>query len=486
MIPFSNIFKKRVPSSILGLALDGNRLEAVVVRRLNGSLQVQQTLGVTLALSPLTGDPELAGQEIRNHLDQAGIRERRCAVCLPLNWILTLQTKVPELPEADVAGFLQLEAERGFHSGPENLFMAESHAKASSGERHATLMAVPRNHLAALESVLKAAQLKPLTFSLGVAALQPAALNPGQGLLTLALGSNSFELQVTAGGGIVALRSLDGVMEGEGAQKRIDDDLVAREIRITLGQLPAELSDGKKNAGLCGRGELARQFATAISSRLESMGMKVEVMDRATAAQFDKPLPPEIACSPALALAANHLKGIAAAPELLPPKVSQWQQLFNSSKFSSKKLAWAGGAAGFVVLCVGGAFGFQQWQISGLDSEWQAMAPEVTQLQNTQQQIRKFRPWFDRSYRVLRIVKTLTESFPEEGSVSAKNVEIRDLSTVTCSGLARDNQAYLALLDHLRNYTNEVSELKTETVRGQSPLQFTFNFQWEGVKTSGN
>ncbi len=57
MIPFSNIFKKRVPSSILGLALDGNRLEAVVVRRLNGSLQVQQTLGVTLALSPLTGDP---------------------------------------------------------------------------------------------------------------------------------------------------------------------------------------------------------------------------------------------------------------------------------------------------------------------------------------------------------------------------------------------------------------------------------------------
>jgi hypothetical protein len=487
MIPIAKLIKKRRPSSILGLALDGNRLEAVVVRRLNGTLQVQQTVSATLALSPLTGDPELAGREIRNHLDQAGIRERRCAVCLPLNLVLTLQTKIPELPEADVAGYLQLEAERGFHSGPENLFIADSRAKSGGGEQLATLMGVPRNQLAAVETVLKAAQLKVLTFSLGVAATQPATLHPDRGTLTLALGNNSFELQVTAGGGIVALRSLDGVLEGEGAQRHIDDDLVAREIRITLGQLPSEFGDRIKYARICGRGEIAKQFTADITSRLESMGMKVEVADRASTAEFDKPLPPEIALSPALALAANYVRGAVTAPELLPPKISAWQQFMQSSKFSSKKMAWAGAAAGFVVLCVAGAFGVQQWQISRLNSEWKSMESQYNQLMATNDHINKFRPWFDRTFRALRIVKTLTEAFPVDGSsVSAKSVEIRDLTTVSCSGIARDNPAYFGMLDKLQDYTNEVSELKTDSLRGQSPAQFTFNFLWEGVKTSGN
>ena len=63
------LFKSKRASSILGLALDGNRLEAVVLRRSNGTLQVRQTLSAPLALSPLTDDAELAGREIRNALD---------------------------------------------------------------------------------------------------------------------------------------------------------------------------------------------------------------------------------------------------------------------------------------------------------------------------------------------------------------------------------------------------------------------------------
>ena len=86
---------KRAPSSVLGLALTGSRLEGVVLRRSNGSLRVQKTFAASLALNPLTGDPELVGREIRNHLEQAGVRERRRAVCIPLGWALVLQTKVP-------------------------------------------------------------------------------------------------------------------------------------------------------------------------------------------------------------------------------------------------------------------------------------------------------------------------------------------------------------------------------------------------------
>src|SRR5580704_894564 len=127
-----DLFKSKRSSSVLSIALDGNRLEAVVLRRTNGTVQVKQWVAAQLALSPLTDAPELVGREIRNHLDQAGIRERRAAVCLPLGWLLTMQTKLPELSDADRASFLQLEAERGFHSGPETLLSASSIFTASN------------------------------------------------------------------------------------------------------------------------------------------------------------------------------------------------------------------------------------------------------------------------------------------------------------------------------------------------------------------
>src|ERR1700728_322610 len=119
-----DLFTYKRAASVLGMTLNGNRLEAVVLRRSNGTVQVHQSVVAELALSPLTDAPELVGREIRNHLDQAGIRQRRVAVCLPLGWVLTMQSKLPELSDADRASFLQLEGERGFHSGPETLFSA--------------------------------------------------------------------------------------------------------------------------------------------------------------------------------------------------------------------------------------------------------------------------------------------------------------------------------------------------------------------------
>src|SRR5262249_37775485 len=132
-------------------------------------------------------------------------------------------------------------------------------------------------------------------------------------------------------------------------------------------------------------------------------------------------------------------------------------------------------------------FGYQQWQIVSLESRWKAMEPKVTDLEAAKQQIRKFRPWFDETYRDLRILKIITEAFPEDGSVcSVKNIEIRDEATVTCSGVARDNAAYFAMLNRLSANSNEVTEVKTERLQGQAPAQFTFDMQWEGGKPGGN
>jgi hypothetical protein len=477
-----DLFKSKRASSVLSIALDGNRLEAVVLRRTNGTVQVRQWVAAQLALSPLTDAPELVGREIRNHLDQAGIRERRVAACLPLGWVLTLQTKVPELSDADRASFLQLEAERGFHSGSESLFSATSLFTPAGGETFATLLAVPRNHLATLERVLRAAKLKPVSFAIGTTVLQPPAAEKER-VIALAVRPHSIDLQVSGGGGITALRSLDSAIETQGAQKRISSDFVAREIRITLGQLPGGLSDGPGKIKIFGQGEVTRQFVNDISPRLSAMGLKIEVVERVSTANFDKPLPSEIAASPAVALGAAWVRGADSSPEFLPPRVQPWQQML-STGMSKKKLVWAAEAAAGVVVCIALGFVWQQWEISSLTSKWNVMAPRVTELNGDQDQIKKYRDYYDQSFRNLRILKRLALATPSDGSVSAKTIEVHDLSSVTCSGVARDNDSFVHLFTNLSDDTNEISQVHPE-VRGQKPMQFTLNFQFEGGAANG-
>ncbi len=478
-----DLFKPKRAGSVLGLALDGDKLEAVVLRRSNGTLQVRQTVSTSLALSPLTDDPELVGREIRNALDTAGIHERRCAVCVPTSWLLTLQTKVPELPEADRAGFLQLEAERGFHSGPEALFIVHSLFKPSATEQYATLMAVPRNNLSTLERVLRAAKLKPVTFGLGIGALQPAA-GDTQRVITLLVRSSAIDLQVSGGGGIVALRSLDGAIETQGPQKRISSELIAREIRITLGQLPGTLAEGSGKIRIVGQGEMTRQFVHEISPRLTAMGLTVEVSEKASNDSFDKALPADLAASPALALAAAWVRGKDTTPELLPPKVQQWQ-LWMSKGLSTRKLIWVGEAAAAVVCCVLIAFGVQQWQLSNLRGRWAKIEPKVTDLTAMQDEIKQFRDYYDAAARNVSIWAKLAELFPKDNSVSLKTLEVRDQGNVTCSGVARDNDAFDRLFAKLSDATNEISSVHPET-SGQKPVKFTVNFQWQGGIAYGN
>lgn len=480
MIPF--LQSKRRPNSVLGLSLDGSRLEGVVVRRTNGSVKILKSFTANLALSPLTGDPALVGREIRNHLDTAGIREKRCAVSVPLHWALSMQISVPEMPEADRASFLQVEAERGFHS--DDLLMGHSIFKNAKGAAFATLLSVSRSHATTLEAALVAAKLKPVTFGLGVTAMQPAAEDPARRIFTLVIGANSIGLQVTAGGGIVALRSLDGAIEMEGPVKRISTDLILRELRITLGQLPGELGEAGGVLRIFGQTEIARQLVADLGSRVGSIGLTLETAARATKASIDGEVPAEIALSPALALAVNYVRGVASSPEFLPPKQQRWQQLA-AAKLSGRRLANVGAVVGFAAVVVAAAFGAQEWRIHTLQAQWSRISGQVDEINNAQNQILKYRAWYDSQFRALQILDKLALAFPQDGTVSAKNVEIRELGSVTCSGTAADNAAFLAMHSKLAG-VDGITGLHAEVPRGEKPLQFTLNFQVAGAVTNGD
>lgn len=470
-----NPLKRQHLTSVLGLTLDGGRLEAVVLRRTNGSLHVQQNLSIALSLDPLTAASELVGQEIRNHLDAAGVRERACIVGLPLKWVLTTHVDIPEMPKHDVPGFLQMEAERGFPCDASTLQVCTSRCRTSGGREYALLAGIPLNHVAALEAVLRAAKLKPVSFVLGITALQPPGEEAAGGVLALTLGEGPVGLQVTSGGGIVALRALEGALDLAGGRKALNSDLIARETRITLGQLPAAVRETVRKVRIFGPRDLGRQLADELELRLDSLGLEIDTAARYGTGELGASLPAETPVSAALSMAARRLVEQPAPYEFLPPKLSAWQQV--SVRYSSGKLRLAGAAAAAVLLLTLGSFGYQQWRLTRLQSQWTAMAPKVRELDKLVQQTRQYRAWFDESCNGMTILKQLTLAFPEESSVSAKAVEIRDLSSVTCSGVARDYAALLKTTERLRSAPN-VSDVKLENMRGKSPIQFTFSFRW--------
>ena len=106
------------------------------------------------------------------------------------------------------------------------------------------------------------------------------------------------------------------------------------------------------------------------------------------------------------------------------------------------------------------------------------MSAQVTELSTTQDHIQKFLPWSDQSVRDLSILRALTLSFPEDGSVTAKTVDIRQPNLVTCSGTTSDNQALLRTFARRLRGQNYVADVSLGQIRGKSPMQFTFNFHW--------
>src|SRR4051812_4012963 len=105
---------RQTSSTVLGLTLDGGILNAVEVKRSNGAVRILKQIRSPITLDPLRDEPELAGREIRNILNEAQITTKHCVAGVPAPWAMLVHVKLPALEPDDVASFLELEAERGF------------------------------------------------------------------------------------------------------------------------------------------------------------------------------------------------------------------------------------------------------------------------------------------------------------------------------------------------------------------------------------
>ena len=188
-----------------------------------------------------------------------------------------------------------------------------------------------------------------------------------------------------------------------------------------------------------------------------------------------KTLPADAPFTAAFSLAGRYLAEQKTPFEFLPPKPSLIE-IF-AAKYASGRLRTAGAVGAGVVLLVGGLFLYQQIQLWSLRSQWAKISAGVTDLQNLSANIQQYRPWYDTSFPNLSILRQLTLAFPEDGTVTAKTIEIRDGNTISCSGTAHDMAALLSMQKQLAA-TPGVTGLHFEQGRGKTPVQFVLSFHF--------
>jgi len=461
---------QRPPPSFLVLAFEPGHLRAALVRRGKSAPPEVRAFSAPLTLDLLHPEPELVGREIRNQLEAAGAAERHVVVALPPAWVMTLPVAVPTgLAGDDLDGFLQLAAERGFPSAPEELQVVRS-AWEAGGEPRVTLLAVARAQLDKLDLVLRAAGLRPAGFTLALPAMTGALGTATEGQFTLWLEGDGAVLLVGLQGAVVAWRALEATIESEAGERVLHSAALLRELRITLQQVPDAARAALRRLALQGDPVLVAALATAVESW--AADAQVEVVKAGPGRVPGEELVERVARARAV--------GEGAGLEFLPPRPSRWAQL--AARYSSRRLATAGAAVGGLLLLTALGFGWQEYRLWSFRSRWEAMAPAVKELETVQARIREYRSWYDTSFRNLSILRKVTECFPETGAVTAKSFEIHGQTNVTVSGTARDNASLLRTQDLLRQ-SREVQAVKIEQIRGKTPAQFTFNFRWSGGTT---
>lgn len=461
----------RRSTALLGISLEPDGLTVCRVRKQGNGAEAEAPFRVPVGAGMFRSDPANASVVLRRHLKAAKVRPQRCVVCIPLTWAFTATVDLPELSGADLQNFLALEAERRFPLPPAELLLCALRPKSAEGARPpALLVGVPAQYIANVETALKAARLKLSGVTLAVAAL--ADENAGTDCALLYAGTGFLDLAVCVGGAPSALRNLEWMEGGEQGSAPIDSRELARQLRITLAQVGPDQQGQLKTAILYGEGDRAGSLDNGLAHTVAAQGMqwKKGVIGALAA-------PPDGAAAACVA-AARAVTGAPASVSLMPQRKPRFQ---TAAWFSSRNVRYLLAGAGLLVVGIVAALWWQADQLANLEGQWSVLSPRVASVKALQEQVRKYRGWYDESVPSLAIPKCLAEAFPEDGAVWVKSLSIKDGSLATCTGTARSRSDWMRVMDKLGK-NRELDDLQVVQTRGDSPFGFTLTFRWKPGK----
>jgi hypothetical protein len=459
--------KFRRNGSILGLSLEPDEVKICGLRRTGKGIEAGTPVNVPLAALAFRSDPVNTGVVLRHHLKAAGLAPQRCVVCIPLTWAFTSVVDLPELSEADLQGFIAMEAERRFPLPANELQLTVVYPHVEQGVRRALLLGVPTQYVTSVEAALKAAKLRPVAITLAASALADDA-SATDGVL-LQIGKGFVDLAVIGEGGLLALRNL---IWSEGSSETVnppDVREIARQLRISLAQAPPERRALLKTAILYGGTDWTPALRVALSEAFTTQGM---TLSEGSASSV---LSPPQTSSALLAAGARALQGAAFSVNVLPKRKSR---LHASTRFTPKNIRRVAIVAVAALALLVGAYWWQGERLASLQSTWTAIGPRVDSVKALQDRVRKYRTWYDDAIPSLSIPKCLATAFPEDGTVWVKSLNVKDGVNVTCTGSARSRSEWMQVMDKLGK-SGELDNLQVVQTRGDTPFGFTMTFRWK-------
>ena len=103
-------WKKKKPTSVVSLDWGYQTLRFEYVRKSGNTCRSEGTGFVELPEDLFKENPETIGTKLRDALESAGIREKQCIGSLPIGWLFTSRTEIPELEGEDLEFFFETHA----------------------------------------------------------------------------------------------------------------------------------------------------------------------------------------------------------------------------------------------------------------------------------------------------------------------------------------------------------------------------------------
>lgn len=414
------------------------------------------------------GKPVELGRALAQHLRRHNISAKDVTIGLPAKWLVTRRKDLPPSSPEAAAASLRLQAEAEIASDS----LAMDYAGASNPSRACSvlLVATSSDHLEPCQAMIKAAGLRlHSATATGVALAETAASDTGRSIFVNLAGPGA-EL-IAKGGGNPILLSHVTLTEGEDREAAL-----ASEIRRAIAGLP-----GQENTELllCAADDAA---APALADRLQarlSMPARVATIKHLLHAE-------DVATGafmPAIALALSSLDSSRPHIDFLHSRL-----IVPRTRMSRRPYVWAAGIA--ATLFLAGVIASvdlksRQNALAMKQQKVSSTADGVAAAQAAAERLAFARNWSKAEPRFLTCLAELTRLFPDEGTIWATNMSLRENMAGQISGKATGSQEILSLLDRMKDDRRFASpkllDLRESAAAGRE-VAFIIAFQFRPVE----
>jgi hypothetical protein len=468
---------KRIGASkLLGIAMGPQSLSVAELAAHGTDIRVARAAEFVYPDGISPDNPAQLGQALAAFLRKEGFGPRTAIVGLSAKWLMTRRHAVPPAPPRIAAASLRLYAEGEFSSELADLVIDFAGQTRNDSTTSVLVIATGKSQIDRCQAVAKAAglRLRAITAT-GGAMAWISRLDTGDNGLVLCLGRDEAELVVRQNGMPTQIRHVP-MPDGD----RADPASLIGELRRTLAGLP----DDQRPASVCLCGT-SLQTAAVKRAIEERLAMKVDAppfKDITFANSLD------IRFATAIAVALVGLQGVPGTVSFLDSRLAAPPERTNR-----RPVVWGSIAATVIVLGIGAAWFHLQQQKNQLASMKAWMDDNKTNIEQAEKAANRLavaQSWFGGKPRFIACMGELTSLFPEEGSIWATTLSLRqDVSgqedagkpmVGQVSGRATGQQQALALSDKLRDSKRfaDVKPGEVATRSGPNAGESTFSISF--------